>query len=79
MDPTQFNSLKKYMKHLNAFDWVALVLVIIGGVNWGLIGLFNLDLVSTLFGVMTLFTRVVYVLVGISAIYTLVILSTKAQ
>ncbi len=67
------------MKHLNAFDWVALVLVVIGGVNWGLIGLFNLDLVSTLFGVMTLFTRVIYVLVGVSALYTLFILLTKTQ
>ncbi len=67
------------MKNLNVFDWVALALVVIGGVNWGLIGLFNLDLVSTLFGVMSVLSRVVYVLVGVSALYTILILSTKAQ
>jgi uncharacterized protein len=67
------------MKNLNTFEWVALVLVAIGGINWGLIGLFNLDLVSTLFGTMSVLTRVVYVLVGVSGIYTLVILSTKAK
>jgi len=67
------------MKNLNAFDWVALVLVVIGGVNWGLIGVLNLDLVSTLFGAMTMLSRVIYILVGISALYTLFILSTKAQ
>jgi uncharacterized protein len=67
------------MKNLNTFEWVALVLVAIGGINWGLIGLFNLDLVSTLFGTMSILTRVVYVLVGVSGIYTLVFLSTKAK
>jgi len=67
------------MKHLNVFDWVALALVVIGGVNWGLIGAFNLDLVSTLFGAMTMLTRVVYILVGVSALYTIFILSTKTQ
>jgi len=34
----------------NAVDWIALLLVIIGGLNWGLVGLFNLDLVAAIFG-----------------------------
>lgn len=50
-------------------DWIALVLVIVGGVNWGLVGLFNFDLVATIFGSVFWLARVIYVLVGISALY----------
>lgn len=54
------------------FDWIALTLVIIGAVNWGLIGFFQFDLVATLFGGMgTLISRTVYSLVGIAGIYCL--------
>lgn len=54
---------------MTTVDWVALVLLIVGGVNWGLVGLFNFDLVSAIFG--TALTRILYVLVGISALYTI--------
>lgn len=54
------------MKTLNI---VALVLVMIGGLNWGLIGLFDFNLVSALFGVDSILTNIVYVLVGIAALY----------
>ncbi len=57
------------MNKLNAVDWLALVLVIVGGVNWGLVGLMNFNLVSTLFGDMSTISRVVYALVGVSALY----------
>ncbi len=67
------------MKNLNAFDWIALVLLVIGGLNWGMIGLFNVDLVSALFGSMTTLTRVVYSLVGVSALYSIYILSAKTE
>ena len=50
-------------------DWVALVLLIIGGINWAFVGFFNFDLVKMLFGEMTVFSRIVYVLVGLSAIW----------
>lgn len=53
----------------NSIDWIALVLVIVGGLNWGLVGLAKFDLVATLFGEMSIVSRVVYGLVGISAIY----------
>jgi uncharacterized protein len=53
----------------NAIDWIALILVIIGGLNWGLVGLFNFDLVATLLGEMTIAARVVYTLVGIAALW----------
>ena len=46
--------------------YIALTLVIIGALNWLLIGLFSFDLVATLFGEMSLLSRIVYSLVGIS-------------
>lgn len=61
------------MKKLSVMDWIALVLVIVGGLNWGLVGAFEFDLVATLFGDMSVLSRIVYVLVGISAIYMAVI------
>lgn len=50
-------------------DIIALCLVIIGAVNWGLVGLFKLDLVAFLFGQMTILSRIIYVLVGIAGLY----------
>lgn len=57
------------MKNYNTFDWLALIVLIIGGVNWGMVGAFNINLVSLLFGEMTILTRLIYSLVGLSAIY----------
>ena len=53
------------MKTLNA---IALVLVVVGGLNWGLVGFFNFDLVAAIFGDMSTLSRIVYSLVGLSAI-----------
>lgn len=50
-------------------DYIALILVLIGAVNWGLIGFFRLDLVRILFGDMSMLSRIVYALVGIAALY----------
>lgn len=55
-------------------DVVALVLIIVGGLNWGLVGLFNYNLVTTLFGVGTVLSNVVFALVGLAAVYSLLIL-----
>jgi len=52
----------------NVLDMVAMVLVLIGGLNWGLVGAFNFNLVETIFG-SGVVSMVVYILVGISAIY----------
>ncbi len=58
------------VKRLNALDWIALVLLIIGGINWGLVGLFQFDLVAAIFGSSSnIVARIIYVLVGLSAIY----------
>ena len=56
------------MKKTNFIDWVALILVIIGAINWGLIGLAQFNLVEYIFGGMTIITKIFYVLVGISGI-----------
>ena len=50
---------------------IAYILVIIGAINWGLVGFFNFDLVALIFGEMTALTRIVYGLVGLSAIFLL--------
>ena len=61
----------RHVKRFNAVDWISMTLLIVGGVNWGLVGLFNFDLVATLFGEMSALSRIVYIVVGLSALYTL--------
>lgn len=57
------------MNKLKTLDLVSIVLVIVGGLNWGLVGVLNFDLVATIFGEMSSLSRIVYALVGVSAIY----------
>ena len=52
--------------------WVGFVLLIVGGLNWGLVGLFKFDLVATIFGELSVLARIIYILVGISAIGVLI-------
>lgn len=56
---------------------IALILVIIGGLNWGLVGLLGLDLVATLFGAMSVISKLVYILVGLSAVYLAAVMLPK--
>lgn len=58
------------VKKLGALDIIALILVIIGGLNWGLVGAFNFDLVEAILGDGAL-GKLVYILVGLSAIYSI--------
>ena len=48
---------------------ITLVLVIVGGLNWGLVGIFNFDLVAAIFGNMATISRIVYTLVGLAAVW----------
>ena len=57
----------------NWLDILALIIIIIGGINWGLVGFFKFDLVSFLFGDLSMITRIVFAIVGIAAIYSLVL------
>ena len=54
---------------MKSFDVLAAVLLVVGGLNWGLVGLLGFDLVASIFGDMTALSRIVYALVGLSAIY----------
>ena len=53
---------------MRALNKISLLLLLVGGLNWGLVGLFGFDLVATLFGEMSVLSRIVYVLVGVSAV-----------
>lgn len=57
------------MKKMNVIDWIASLLVIIGGLNWGLVGVFHFNLVAAIFGPTSTISRVVYILVGLSALW----------
>ena len=57
---------------MRLLNTITLVLLIVGGLNWGLIGLFDFNLVSALFGEMSTLSRIVYALVGASALWQLV-------
>lgn len=57
------------MKKMKIIDKIALVLIIIGAVNWGLIGFFKFDLVAAIFGQLSVLSRIIYALVGISGLW----------
>jgi len=59
-------------KRMNLFDWLAMVLLIVGGINWGLVGFFGFDLVASIFGDMSVVSRFIYAIVGLSALYVAV-------
>ena len=56
-------------KTMKVIDKIALVLIIIGAINWGLIGIFNFNLVAAIFGDMTVLSRIIYGLVGVSGLW----------
>lgn len=62
-------------RNRNALDWIALILVIIGGINWGLVGLFNFNLVEAIFGNASGLSRAIYIIVGIAALYLIYYIS----
>ena len=62
---------------MKVIDKIALVLIIIGALNWGLIALFEFDLVAAIFGEMTIWSRIVYGLVGLSGLWEIKLLFDK--
>ena len=54
---------------MKVIDTIALILIIIGAINWGLIGIFNFNLVDSIFGTMSVISRIIYTLVGISGLW----------
>jgi len=56
---------------MKTLDLIAFILLVIGGLNWGLVGIFSWDLVAAIFGELSVISRIVYILVAASALYTL--------
>lgn len=64
------------MAKKTAVEWIALVLVIVGAINWGLVGLFEFDLVAKIFGTGVV-AKIVYDLVGLAGLYMIYLVSKK--
>ena len=62
---------------MKIIDKIAFVLVIIGAINWGLIGIFQFNLVDTIFGTASIISRIIYTLVGISGLWAIKLLFDK--
>lgn len=60
------------MSKLNVLDWICMILIIIGGLNWLLWGVFDFNLVAAIFGTLSVISRIIYILVGVSALYVLI-------
>ena len=56
---------------------IALILIIIGAINWGLVGIFNFNLVEAIFGGISAITRIIYILVGISGLWGIKLIFDK--
>ena len=67
------------MVFMKVIDKIALALVIIGAINWLLIGLFSFNLVDTIFGTMSIISRIIYILVGISGLWSIKALFTTDE
>lgn len=57
---------------MKSMDVIVATLLVVGGLNWGLVGLLNFNLVATLFGDATMLSRLVYAVVGICALYQVI-------
>ena len=67
---------KQRSQTMKIFDVVSAAILAIGGLNWGLIGFFGFNLVEAVFGSMSVLSRIVYCLVGLSAVYEIVMFRT---
>lgn len=62
---------------MKAVKWIATLLVVIGAINWGLVGAFNFNLVDALFGAGSTLSTIIYILVGLSGLWAITKLSGK--
>ena len=65
------NNVLKGMNYMKIIDKIALALVIIGAINWLLVGLFSFNLVDTLCGAMSFLSRIIYVLIGVAGLWAI--------
>lgn len=67
---TSTTGLSRRSEHkLSGLTWAAIALVVIGALNWGLVGLFSFDLVAAIFGELSLLSRIIYVIVAAAGVY----------
>jgi len=64
---------------MKIIDTIALILIIIGAINWGLIGIFNFNLVDTIFGTMSVLSRIIYTLVGVAGVWGIKLVCDKIK
>lgn len=69
--PERRAAVREGLPAMSSVDYIAMTLLIIGGLNWAMVGLFDIDVVARLFGSGSPATRIVYVLVGLSALYSI--------
>jgi len=77
--PERRSAVREGHPAMSAIDYIAMALLIVGGLNWAMVGLFDIDMVATLFGAGSPATRLVYVLVGLSALYSIYTASKMAR
>ncbi len=65
------------MAKKSTLEWAVFVLIVAGGLNWGLVGLFGLDVIQAIFGSVPMLVKAIYVLVGLAALYKLYIVASK--
>lgn len=58
---------------MKTLDVIVAILLVVGGLNWGLVGIFRFDLVAAIFGDMSVVSRIIYILVGVAALYQLIL------
>jgi uncharacterized protein len=69
--PERRAAVREGQSAMSAIDYIAMALLIIGGLNWAMVGLFDVDVVATLFGPGSPASRIVYVIVGLAALYSI--------
>ncbi|MBD3369576.1 DUF378 domain-containing protein [Candidatus Fermentibacteria bacterium] len=70
------------MKKLNAVDWIALILVIVGALNWGILGIAGQqtgDLIMGIIGFSWTISRIIYIVVGVAGLWTLIFTLPKSK
>lgn len=65
--------------HLNGITWAAIILTVIGALNWGLVGLFRFNLVAAIFGDMSVVSRIIYILVALAGVTLAALTPTLRQ
>jgi uncharacterized membrane protein YuzA (DUF378 family) len=69
--PERRASVREGTTAMTGLDYLAMALLVIGGLNWAMVGLFDVDVVATLFGPGSPASRIVYVVVGLAALYSI--------